>query len=206
LSSKVSHVDELPSRVCEEAKSLIGFWFDNGLTKPAVSRSNWARTPIKAASYWSETIKRRIATQVDRIRHWEIIEGIYEAAPNISAHWHIDPPYDNAARRLYRCSGIDRKSLAEWCRNRRGWVQVCENDGATWLPFKSFSIVNTCRSRGYSGEAVCEFANCSRGHRRSSPDGRQSRAPTVNGLLRKWCARREWFPRSGPRLAPATLI
>jgi hypothetical protein len=36
-----SDVDELPSRVCQEAKSLIGFWFNHGLPSPAVRRSNW---------------------------------------------------------------------------------------------------------------------------------------------------------------------
>ena len=32
LPSNIAHIDELPSRVCPEAKWLIGFWFDNGLT------------------------------------------------------------------------------------------------------------------------------------------------------------------------------
>ena len=31
LPSNISHVDELPSRVCQEARSLIGFWFNHGL-------------------------------------------------------------------------------------------------------------------------------------------------------------------------------
>jgi hypothetical protein len=159
LPSNISHVDELPSRVCQEAKWLIGFWFNNGLTKPADIRSNWARTPILAARFWSETIKRRIASQVDRIRHWEIIEGSYEDAPDVKAHWHIDPPYDNQAGRSYACNDIDRKSLAQWCQSRVGWRQVCENDGATWLPFKPFSILQTYRGRGYSVEVVHESAN-----------------------------------------------
>jgi len=169
LPANVLHIDELPSRVCQEARWLIGFWFNSWLAKPAVARSNWAQTPITAARYWSETIKLRIASQVDGIRHWNIIHGNYEDAPNIDAHWHIDPPYDNRAGRSYAYNNIDRGLLAQWCQNRWGWVQVCENDGATGLPFKPFSIVPTCRARGYSVEAICEFENLKPNARRRRP-------------------------------------
>ena len=159
LPSNISRVDELPSRVCEEARSLIGFWFNHGLAAPAVRRSNWARSPRYAAFFWSETIKLRLASQVDRIRHWTIIEGSWDQAPDIKAHWHIDPPYHNAAGRLYRYNCIDHAALAKWCKRRRGFVQVCENDGAKWLRFKPFSIVHTHRARGYSAEAIYEIEN-----------------------------------------------
>jgi hypothetical protein len=175
LPSNISHVDELPSRVCQEAKWLIGFWFNDGLTKPAASRSNWARRPIRAASYWSESIKRRIASQLDNIRHWKITEGSYHQAPNVDAHWHIDPPYDNSAGRLYPFHSIDRGSLAHWCQSRRGWVQVCGNDGATWLPFRPASLLKTHRGRGYSVEALYEIGNWSRRRGNSATDRRRRR-------------------------------
>jgi hypothetical protein len=57
-------IDELPSGVCEEARSLIGFWFNHGLPAPAVRRSNWARNPRYAAFFWNETIKLRLASRV----------------------------------------------------------------------------------------------------------------------------------------------
>ncbi len=118
--------------------------------------------------------------QVDHIRHWDIVEGSYEDAPDIKAHWHIDPPYDNAAGSHYPENDIDRKSLAEWCRERLGWVQVCENDGATWLPFKPFSILNTCRARGYSVEAIYEIGNWPQ-RRRPTPDRRRrGRRPSTS--------------------------
>jgi hypothetical protein len=159
LPSNISNVDELPSRVCEEARSLIGWWFNHGLAGPAVRRSNWARNPRYAAFFWSETIKLRLASQVDRIRHWKIIEGSWEQSPNIQAHWHIDPPYNNNAGHTYRFNGIDHRVLGKWCKRRRGFIQVCENDGATWLPFEPLSIVQTHRARGYSAEAVYEVEN-----------------------------------------------
>ena len=54
LPSKISDVDELPSWVTQEAKWLIGFWFDKGLAEPAPRRSNWARQPIRSPFYWGE--------------------------------------------------------------------------------------------------------------------------------------------------------
>jgi hypothetical protein len=142
-----------------EARSLIGFWFNHGLPAPAVRRSNWARNPRYAAFFWSETIKLRLASQVKRIRHWTILEGTWDQAPDIEAHWHIDPPYQNPAGRVYRHNGVNRKELAKWCKRRRGFVQVCENDGATWLRFEPLSIVQTHRARGYTAEAIFEIEN-----------------------------------------------
>jgi hypothetical protein len=59
LPSNIFHVDELPSWVCEEARWLIGLWFDSGLVRPAKRRSHWARSPSRWGNYWSENIKRR---------------------------------------------------------------------------------------------------------------------------------------------------
>jgi site-specific DNA-adenine methylase len=159
LPSHISDVAELPPRVCQEAKSLIGFWFNHGLAEPAPRRSNWARNPIQSAFFWSETIKLRLASQVDRIRHWKIIEGSWEDAPNVKAHWHVDPPYQGASGNSYRFYSVHYRALAKWCKSRRGFVQVCENDGATWLPFEPFSIIHSHRAAGHSAEAVCEMEN-----------------------------------------------
>jgi hypothetical protein len=139
-----------------EAKSLIGFWFNNGLAQPAIRRSNWARQPIQSAKFWSETLKWHLASQVERIRHWKIIQGSYEDCPDIEAHWHIDPPYSGISGRAYRYNCIDHKELAKWCKSRRGFVTVCENDGADWLKFEPVGIIYSHRAKGYSVEAVYE--------------------------------------------------
>jgi hypothetical protein len=121
LPSNISHVEELPPWVPEEAKWLIGFWFNHGLAAPAVRRSNWARHARYHSRFWSKTVKLRLASQVERIRHWKVIEGSYEVAPDIEAHWHIDPPYQQAGY-AYRYNKIDYPALAKWCRSRRGFV------------------------------------------------------------------------------------
>ena len=149
LPAKISHLDELSSRICQEPKWLIGFWLNHGLSAPGLSRSNWARQPRYAANFWSETRKSRIASQLKLIRHWTIIEGSYQEAPDIEAHWHVDPPYEVAGK-SYRFNDIDRAALAQWCDSRRGFLQVCEHAGANWLPFEHLAYINNSGIRGRS--------------------------------------------------------
>ena len=159
LPTDISHVDELPTWVCEEARNFIGFWLNRFVAAPALTRCKWARNPNYAARFWSETTKCRIAGYVDLIRHWRIIWGTYEEAPDIEAHWFIDAPYSNVAGRHYPYNDIDYAALAAWCKSRPGFVQACGNDGETWLPFRPLTIASNHRARGYSVEAVCEFDN-----------------------------------------------
>lgn len=74
----------------------------------------------------------------------EIVHGDYTEAGNIEATWFIDPPYHVDGRAQSRGMGyadgcdsysLDYEELAEWCRARRGQKVVCEQEGATWLPF-----------------------------------------------------------------------
>ena len=81
----------------------------------------------------------RIASQVNRIRHWTIIEGDYTDAPDIEATWFIDPPYVKAGLRYRHGSdAIDFSRLGAFCQNVEGQVIVCEQEGADWLPFEFF--------------------------------------------------------------------
>lgn len=54
----------------------------------------------------------------------------YRQMPNVEATWYIDPPYDNRAGSYYVHADVD-------C----GQVIVCENEGATWLPFRPFATL-----------------------------------------------------------------
>lgn len=79
-----------------------------------------------------------------KIRHWRFVELPYSLLANCEATWFIDPPYNNEAGRRYRTQigydhthlGLDYAALGDWCRSRAGQVIVCENAGATWLPFQ----------------------------------------------------------------------
>lgn len=151
-----STVDDLD--VCPEARSLIGFWLNKGTTAPCKSPSAWMRNRIRPKSFWGVEIRERIATQVECIAHWTVIEGDYTAAPETEATWFIDPPYEMAGR-LYRHSSrdIDYTALGQWCEGRSGQVMVCENDGARWLPFAPFLTIKSTqgsRGKGTSKESI----------------------------------------------------
>ena len=127
------NVDDLG--VCQEARWLIGFWLNKGSASPKKTMSAWGREPRNARHFWGENIKRRIAGQVGKIDHWQVMEGPYASIGNADATWFVDPPYQ-AAGRHYRKNAVDFAALGEWCADRRGQVIVCENAGADWLPFQ----------------------------------------------------------------------
>lgn len=126
--------------VTDEARSLIGFWLNKGSTGPRRAPSSWMRSGIRPKSMWGAEIRARIATQIDKIRHWVIIEGTFDDVPDERATYFVDPPYEKAGVH-YRFHVVDYPALAEWCRRRRGQTIVCENVGADWLPFRSFRMV-----------------------------------------------------------------
>jgi hypothetical protein len=157
LRTDIEHVDALTG-FPQEAKHLIGFWMNKALVAPTQQRSNWARQRLGFT--WHERARARIAGQVGRIRHWKIIEGSYDRAPDIEAHWHVDAPYCNQAGDSYRFNHVNYARLAEWCKTRKGFRQVCEHNGATWLPFQPIGTTRGAggknRKRLHSGEAVWE--------------------------------------------------
>jgi len=79
--------------------------------------------------------KKAIASQLFKIRHWEIRHGSYSEIENQEATWFIDPPYQVAYGEHYASERIDYSYLAEWCKSRKGQAIVCESIEATWLPF-----------------------------------------------------------------------
>lgn len=146
-------VDDLG--ICEEARFLIGFWLNKGCNGPRKTPGQWMRLKdhnARPKSFWGVEIRERVASQVEGIKHWTVIEGDYSVAPDMTATWFIDPPYKEAGK-IYRCSSrdIDYHGLAAWCKSRQGQVMVCENEGAEWLPFAPFAeIMSTKGKRGKS--------------------------------------------------------
>ena len=145
-------VDDL--KVCQEAKWLVGFWLNRGITSPRRTPSKWMREEIRPGSFWGERVRETIASQVVTIRHWKIYNCSYIdcPTPNI-ATWFVDPPYQKAGK-YYRLGSdlIDYEALAGWCKSRPGQVIVCENAGAKWLPFRELAEVKTTRAERRSRE------------------------------------------------------
>ena len=131
-------VDDLD--VCQEARWLIGFWLNKGMVAPNKRPSSWMKSGN--STFWGPVIRQRIATQIEAIRHWRIIEGEYSSAPDVEATWFIDPPYHESGR-VYRTKFSEFEALANWCRSRSGQVMVCEQEGASWLPFKPFASIQS---------------------------------------------------------------
>lgn len=143
--------------ICQEAKWLIGWWLNKGAAGPRNRPSAWMRNGVNATSYWGQKIRNTLACQVAAIRHWKVFLSSYENIPNEDATWFVDPPYNNHAGSLYPFSDIDYDHLGQWCKARHGQVIVCENEGASWLPFRPFMLAQSNpskRGNGKSAEAI----------------------------------------------------
>lgn len=144
------HVDELG--LPQEARLLVGAWLNTGrfrANRPSKNMRSVLRGEIAGhdGCWWGPKIRHRIAWQADKIRHWKIVESTYDTAPNERATWFVDPPYDNAAGAAYAhgSRSIDYAHLGQWCRGRRGQTIVCENAGASWLPFADVAATSGAR-------------------------------------------------------------
>lgn len=158
-------VDDL-GPLCQEAKWLIGYWV-NCSAAPCKTLSKWGAHNLdaKPGSVWSDRTRDRIASQVDKIRDWEIRQGDCMAILDDvgEATWFIDPPYQTMGKHYrFGCKGIDFARLAEWCKIRPGMAIVCENEGAGWLPF---SPLRKTRSAATCKTTNAEAVWCSDGWR-----------------------------------------
>ncbi len=141
---EVDDVDDLPAWVPQGARWLVGFSMNSACSTPRRTLSaerRKLRAMHKQFEGWTPALRERVASQVERIRHWQIIEGDYSLAPDVPATWFVDAPYDNKAGSYYVHSKVNYADLAAWCRMRRGQVLVCENEGATWAPFQTFATL-----------------------------------------------------------------
>lgn len=145
----VDHVDDLPVDLPPGARLLVGWNMNSGAARPRKATSagiKRLRAKGRTAG-WTPTTIETVASQVEAIKHWEIVAGVYNGAPDIEATWFIDPPYANKAGSYYVNSSVDYVALALWCRSRRGQILVCENEGATWLPFQPFYASKAFKKR-----------------------------------------------------------
>lgn len=140
------HLDYLP-RLCQEERWLIGWWLNKATAHPCSTSSKWALEYPK--QFWGPEIRKRIASQVDCIRHWRVFNDDYSQCPPIEATWFIDPPYSEAGKSYRNGSAlISYRDLGRWCIRREGQVIVCENSGAKWLPFSHLAQTKANSSNG----------------------------------------------------------
>ena len=89
------------------------------------------------ATNW-EASKRAMAGNLHKVKHWKVLQGGYEEAPDTEAAWFIDPPYrgSQGTGYLWGSDKIDYGKLAKWALDRKGQVMFCEGGGADYLPFE----------------------------------------------------------------------
>lgn len=142
----------------QEARWLIGWWLNKGSAQPKLRPSSFMLHHAAGAPYWGESIRHRIASQLDAIRHWTVTDHDYEELPNYTATWFIDPPYQRGGRHYrFDSSGIDFQRLGYWCRSRYGQAIVCEADEADWLPFEPLAVIDGTEGRQKVNRARTEM-------------------------------------------------
>lgn len=150
IPAQVEHVDCLKT---EEHKYLVGFWLNKGASTPCKTPSSWMRGGTRPNSYWGQTIRERIASQVNQIKHWSIRECDFQNIPNFLATWFIDPPYTGNDGKLYTYNKVNYSILADFVKTRNGQSIACEQNGAEWLPFSEFRACRASPSK--RGGKIC---------------------------------------------------
>ena len=151
-------------RLPRGASLLARFWISKGRAEPSGTLSPWYFQYRNShdCRVWGPAVKVRIIAQKPAISEWTIGNLPYQNVPMREAHWHVDPPYNNLAGSRYPFSDIDYPQLGAWCRTLPGAVDVFENEGAKWLPFKKLCKVVTSRGRrsgATSSEVIFRFDN-----------------------------------------------
>jgi site-specific DNA-adenine methylase len=139
----------------QEAAWLVGFWLNRGSASPKRTRTAFSARTDRGQLVWGERARQRIAGDVHRTDGWTVTLGDYtEAAADPGATYFVDPPYVDKGR-YYRVNTVDHGALASWVRSTPGRVVVCEQAGASWLPFEPLATIKS--TRGVSREVVFEL-------------------------------------------------
>lgn len=138
IGQTIDDVGPLPRGARELIRGLVQT-SATGRNRLSTNAKNALAANPNTPAFWGEACRARLAIVCEKIKHWTIVEGSYfDVDSSVPATWFVDPPYNNKAGDTYRFNRaqIDYAHLGEWCRSRRGQVIVCENEGATWLPFE----------------------------------------------------------------------
>jgi hypothetical protein len=109
----------------------------HAVTKMAFKYKTIKVTPVLARNW--EISKRVMAANLHKVKHWEIMCGDYQDAPDTLATWFIDPPYKSSPGLGYNhgSNELDYEMLASWALGRKGEVIFCEGKFGDYLPFDS---------------------------------------------------------------------
>lgn len=157
LIKPASNIDEY-KWPCEQAKLLVSCWVNTSPFRKTFPASNKCAKHRWDKKLWSDTIKIRIASQLDKIRDWEVMCGDYKQLKKNIDTLFVDPPYQkHGVSYRFGTKQIDYGELANWINSRQeNLIIVCEQQGADWLPWNH--KYEKCR-RVSRNEADC-MGNC----------------------------------------------
>jgi len=154
------HIDEV-SYLPFEAQLFIRFWLTKACGRPRKTLSKWVRDGISTSGFWGKQVRKQVASQLQYIRHWEVLNTSYEQLDtvlgNIQATWFIDPPYEHSISKEYAYNTIDYYKLALWIHQRKGESIVCEKENAHWLPFNYLTAGYTSHNNNVSHEVFYHY-------------------------------------------------
>jgi hypothetical protein len=138
---------DLPDSVRDGARWIVGFNPNFAKATPSTRLSSGSRWNLARGQMmygWGHERRERVASQVEHIKHWQVMCADYQLAPDVPATWFVDPPYQRAGVHYRHGSkAIDFSHLGEWCRTRQGQTIVCEAEGADWLPFSALGEIKS---------------------------------------------------------------
>jgi len=148
MPDRFESYDEV-ERLPPGAALLARFWISKGRAEPSGTLSPWYFQYRNAhdCRVWGPAVKARIIAQKPALSAWTIDCLPYDKIPQVNAHWHVDPPYNNSAGSRYPFSNVNYEHLSNWCKELPGTVDVFENAGAGWLPFETLCEIVTSRGR-----------------------------------------------------------
>lgn len=157
LPNAFEHIEQVMS-LPRGPQLLVRFWIAKGRAESSGALSPWYLKWRNATDcrVWSAKVKERIIAQKPGIAKWTIDQCSWDRIPVVEAHWHVDPPYNNAPGSRYPYSVVDFAALGAWCADLPGAVDVCENLGADWMDFEH--LCDVVSSRGRRSGAVSKEA------------------------------------------------
>lgn len=129
-------------------RNYLGYNASRGSAAPRNIITKWS-AQRKEFPALASTIEYRVKETIKilpKIQHFFLANKDYKDLPNLNATWFIDPPYQEQGKH-YTESDINYEELADFCATRRGQVIVCEQKGASWLPFKPLVDIQGSRKK-----------------------------------------------------------
>lgn len=153
----IEEIENLPDlKVGEKSSEFLHII--HAATKMAFAFKTIKVTPVLERNW--EISRRVFKENLYKIKHWQIINDDYTAAPDIEATWFIDPPYKGDAGMGYRFGSnlINYDELAKWAKSRKGEVIFCEGENGDYLDFKP--LIELKGVAGKTSKEVVYLQNC----------------------------------------------